>query len=54
VNTNATPKARNYLAAFDTTVATDNATTFDPDRLTTSARSRCPAPRSMPVASSRR
>jgi len=31
VNTNATPKVRNYLAAFDTTVATNNATTFDPD-----------------------
>jgi hypothetical protein len=30
VNTNATPKTRHYLAAFDTTVATDNATAFDP------------------------
>jgi len=31
VNTNATPKTRNYLAAFNTAIATNNATSFDPD-----------------------
>ena len=31
VNANATPKARNYLAAFDTTLATDNSTAFNPN-----------------------
>jgi hypothetical protein len=30
VNTNATAKPRGFLAAFDTTLATDNATPFDP------------------------
>ena len=30
VNTNATPKPRGFVAAFDTTIATDNATAFDP------------------------
>lgn len=31
VNTNATAKTRNGIAAFDTTMATDNATAFNPD-----------------------